>query len=84
MTKQEYLLSVIDAIPDREMGWGLKTLIQNNQVEETTLDKLVVIFERAVSRITNTVKNGRMVESVQQSQQDRQDVQNLESAFSSF
>ncbi|GHW02951.1 hypothetical protein AGMMS50249_7370 [candidate division SR1 bacterium] len=95
MTKKEYLLSVINAIPDWEMGRGLKTLIENDQIEETTLDKLVVIFKGAVGRIVQTIKNNNILEITQQAIQnnqfiqqqatlDAQDIGNLESALASF
>lgn len=95
MTKKEYLLSVINAIPDWEMGRWLKTLIENDQIEETTLDKLVVIFKWAVGRIVQTIKNNNILEITQQAIQnnqfiqqqatlDAQDIWNLESALASF
>ncbi len=48
MTKKEFMLKVIDLLPDREMGWGLKALIQNDQLTPEVFEKLYGIFENGV------------------------------------
>ncbi|MDR2190261.1 MAG: hypothetical protein LBP53_03585 [Candidatus Peribacteria bacterium] len=95
MTKQDYLLAVIDAMPDREMGRGIKAMIENNQLEDHTTDVLVVIFKRAVDRITDVIKKHHIMEAIQaienlntqkqaQAQQDQADLQRLDGLLNAF
>jgi hypothetical protein len=92
MTKQDYLLAVIDAMPDREMGRGIKAMIENNQLEEYTLDMLVIVFTRIVNKITDTLKKQRIMQSIEQfnkqkqaqDQQDQADLQRLDGMLNDF
>lgn len=95
MTKQEYLLAVIDAMPDWEMGRGIKAMIENNQLEEKTVDLLVVIFDNAVDKITDVIKKHRIIEKIQafkaldaqkkaQKQQDQADLKKLDTMLDNF
>ncbi len=95
MTKKEYLITVLDAIPDRQMGRGLKTLIANNQLNEETIDKMVVIFKRAMDRIVFHIKDKKILEKIQasehlieqqtaQSAQDSTDLKNLDAMLNAF
>ena len=95
MTKQEYLFAVIDAIPDWKMGRGLKTLIANNQLNEETIDKMVIIFKRAMDRISFYIKGQHVLEQLHasehlaeqenaQAQQDAIDFQKLDEMLSTF
>ena len=65
MTKKEYILAVIDAIPDWEMWWGIKAMVQNDQLEDQTIDKLVIIFKKAVDKITTYMKENKVIENLQ-------------------
>ena len=52
MTKKEFMLQVIAFLPDWKMGWGLKPLIENNQLEPDVFEKLYQIFIFAVLTAT--------------------------------
>jgi hypothetical protein len=95
MTKQDYLLAVIDAMPDREMGRGIKAMIENHQLEDHTIDILVVIFKRAVDKITDIIKKHHLIETIQaienlntqkqvQAQQDQADLEKLDGILNAF
>ena len=86
MTKKEYILAVIDALPDWEMWRGIKAMVQNDQLDEETIDKLVVIFKKTMNKITATIKENKVVENLQAMQnfdkqkqiQAEQDAKSLE------
>jgi hypothetical protein len=40
-------------------------MVQNNQLDEKTIDALVVIFKKAVSQITSTIKENKIIENIQ-------------------
>ena len=95
MTKQEYLLTVIDAMPDWEMGWGIKAMIENNQLEDPAIDALVVIFKRSIDKITDAIKKNRIMEAIQaieslniqkevQEKQDQSDLEKLDKMLNTF
>lgn len=65
MTKKEYILAVIDALPDWEMWRGIKAMVQNDQLEEHTINMLVIIFKKAMDKITATIKENKMDETIQ-------------------
>ncbi|MDD2537072.1 MAG: hypothetical protein PHU61_01120 [Candidatus Absconditabacteria bacterium] len=88
MSKQEYILAVIDAMPDREMGRGIKAMVQNNQLEDRTINVLVLIFKKAVDRLTDVIKKHKIMENIEalerlsaqkevQRQQDAKDIESL-------
>lgn len=65
MTKKEYILAVIDTLPDWEMWRWIKAMVQNDQLDEHTINMLVIIFKRAMDKITSTIKENKMVETIQ-------------------
>ena len=65
MTKKQYILAVIDALPDWEMWRGIKAMIQNDQLEDQTIDKLVIIFKKAMKNIANYIKENKVIETLQ-------------------
>ena len=65
MTKKEYILAVIDALPDWEMWRWIKAMVQNNQLDDHTINMLVIIFKKAMDKITATIKENKMVETIQ-------------------
>ena len=90
MTKKEYILSVIDALPEWEMWRWIKAMLQNDQLEEHTINMLVIILKRAMDKITATIKENKMVETIQamenfdkkkqkQAEQDAKTLQELDS-----
>lgn len=86
MTKKEYILAVIDALPEWEMGWWIKAMVQNDQLEERSIDMLVIILKKAMDKITATIKENKMVETIQamesfdkqKEEQAKKDAQTLE------
>ena len=90
MTKKEYILAVIDALPDWEMWRWIKAMVQNDQLEEHTINMLVIIFKKAMDKITATIKENKMIETIQamesfdqqkqkQAQQDAESLAHLDS-----
>ena len=65
MTKKEYILAVIDALPEWEMWRWIKAMVQNNQLEDRSIDMLVIILKKAMDKITATIKENKMVETIQ-------------------
>ena len=65
MTKKEYILAVIDALPKREMWRGIKAMVQNDQLEDETIDKLVIIFKKVMKEITDSLRENKVMENLQ-------------------
>ena len=65
MTKKEYILAVIDALPDWEMWRGIRAMVQNDQLDEHTINMLVIILKRAMDKISATIKENKMMENIQ-------------------
>ena len=65
MTKKEYILAVIDALPDWEMWRWIKAMVQNNQLDDETIDKLVIVFKRTMARMAAAIKETKAVETLQ-------------------
>ena len=65
MTKKEYILAVIDALPDWEMWRWIKAMVQNDQLDDHTVNMLVIILKRAMDKISATIKENKMMENIQ-------------------
>lgn len=65
MTKKEYILSVLDIFPDWEMWWWIKAMVQNNQLNDHTMNLLVIAFKRAMDNLNNIIDKHKMVETIQ-------------------
>ena len=65
MTKKEYILAVIDALPDWEMWRWIKAMVQNNQLDDHAMNMLVIIFKKAMDKITKVIEENKMVETVE-------------------
>jgi len=65
MTKKEYILAVIDALPDWEMWRWIKAMVQNDQLDDHTINMLVIILKRAMDKISATIKENKMMENIQ-------------------
>ncbi|MBQ7073645.1 hypothetical protein IJM86_00960 [bacterium] len=46
MTKKEFILQALGLFPNREMGWGIKAMVENDQLEDHAINVLVVILKR--------------------------------------
>ncbi|MDR2540833.1 MAG: hypothetical protein LBD11_03470 [Candidatus Peribacteria bacterium] len=92
MTKQDYLLAVINAMPDREMGRGIKAMVENNQLDDHTINLLVIIFKRAVDRLTDVMQKHKVMTAIAeletqkevQKKQDEADLQRLDGMLNAF
>jgi len=65
MTKKEYILSVLDIFPDWEMWWWIKAMVQNDQLDDNTIDSLVIAFKKAMNKLTTVIKENKMLETIQ-------------------
>ena len=65
MTKKEYILAVINALPDWEMWRWIKAMVQNNQLDDHAMNMLVIIFKKAMDKITKVIEENKMVETVE-------------------
>ena len=95
MTKKEYILSVIDIFPDREMWRGIKAMVQNDQLDDHTINLLVIAFKRSMDKLTDAIKKNKMLETIQavesfneqkqkQQKADEESLKNLDSKLSSI
>lgn len=95
MTKKEYILAVIDTLPDWEMWRWIKAMVQNDQLDDHTINMLVIILKRAMDKITATIKENKMVETIQaiknfdkqkqhQAKQDAKSLEELDSKLNDF
>lgn len=65
MTKKEYILSVLELFPDWEMWWWIKAMVQNNQLNDHTMNLLVIAFKRAMDNLSDIIDKHKMVETIQ-------------------
>jgi len=86
MTKKEYILAVIDTFPEWEMWRWIKAMVQNNQLDERTINSLVIILNNAMDKITKSVKDSKLIEKIdarknlndQKEKQAKKDAKSLE------
>ncbi|MCR5412862.1 MAG: hypothetical protein K6E76_08005 [Patescibacteria group bacterium] len=89
MTKQEFILSALDLFPDRQIGRGIKAMVENNQLSEHAINVLVVILKRGIDQLTNVVKKYKVDETIArtdkfnqqkqaQQQEDQKDLEHLD------
>ena len=65
MTKKEYILSVLELFPDWEMWWWIKAMVQNNQLNDHTMNLLVIAFKRAMDNLNDIIDKHKMIETIQ-------------------
>ena len=86
MTKKEYILAVIDALPDWEMWRWIKAMVQNDQLDEETIDKLVIVLKRTMARMAAAIRESKAIETLksmqnfdkQKKEQEEKDAKSLE------
>lgn len=79
-------------MPDREMGRGIKAMVENNQLDEHTLDMLGIVFAKMVASIRDDAKRQRITKEIAnfniqkeaQEKQDQADLQKLDSMLNAF
>ena len=64
MTKKEYILAVIDALPEWEMWRWIKAMVQNNQLDDETIDKLVIVFKRTMAKMAEAIRETKAIETL--------------------
>lgn len=95
MTKKEYILSVLDLFPDWEMWWWIRAMVQNDQLEDHTMNLLVIALKRAMDKLTAVIKENKMLETIQavenlnkqkqeQAKQDAESLEDLDSKLNNF
>jgi hypothetical protein len=90
MTKKEFMLKVIDALPNWKMGWGLKALIQNDQLDPDVFEKLYEIFKSSVNKTYSEVQQQQMqqrmeqVNAMKQQEEQSEEAVNLDAMISSI
>ena len=65
MTKEEYIIAVIDCLPAWEMGKTIKAGVLNGEYSEHTINKLVIIFKRVMDEITTQIKENKLLEKIE-------------------
>ena len=65
MTKKEYILEVLDLFPDWEMWWWIRAMVQNDQLEDHTMNLLIIALKRAMDNLTDVIKENKMMETIQ-------------------
>ena len=86
MTKKEYILAVIDTLPDWEMWRWIKAMVQNNQLDDETIDKLVVVLKRTMAKMATAIRESKATETLksmeafdkQKKEQAKKDAKSLE------
>ncbi len=86
MTKKEYILAVIDTFPDWEMWRWIKAMVQNNQLDDETIDKLVIVLKRIMAKMAAEIRETKAIETLksmeafdkQKEKQAKEDAKSLE------
>lgn len=65
MTKKEFMLQIINFLPDWKMGRGLKALIENNQLSPDVFEKLYEIFRKGIHETYTEVQKVEFKEKLQ-------------------
>jgi len=92
MTKKEFMLKVIDSLPNWKLGWGLKALIQNDQLNPDAFEKLYEVFKNSVNKTYNQVQQKQMQQRMdqvnemkqQEAQQQQEESADLDAMFSTL
>ena len=95
MTKKEYILAVIDALPDWEMWRWIRAMVINDQLDNETIDKIVIIFKNVMNKIATSIRENKLIEKVKsmdsfekqkkkQSEQDAKSLRELDSKISNL
>ena len=92
MTKKEFILKVIESLPDWKMWWGLKALIQNNQITDEALEKLYEVFKNSVHQTYNEIQQNKIKSNLEkvknmkahESNKKQEDLEELDTMFTSL
>lgn len=89
MTKKEFMLQVLDFLPDWKMGRGLRPLIENNMLAPEVFEKLYQIFRENVHSTYTEVQKLEFKERLQkveamkaqEAQKNQEELVDLEAMF---
>ena len=56
-------------MPDWEMWRWIKAMVQNNQLNDETIDKLVIVFKKAMDQIMSYIKENKIEEKINKIEQ---------------
>jgi hypothetical protein len=95
MTKQEFIITVLDLMPEREMGWGIRAMVENNQLDDHAINVLVVVLKKAVDKLNDVAVTYKMYETIktvnefntqkaEQKQKDDADLAKLDTMLNNF
>lgn len=65
MTKKEFMLQIINFLPDWKMGRGLKALIENNQLSADVFERLYEIFRQSMHETYTEVQKAEFKDKLQ-------------------
>ena len=89
MTKKEFMLQVIEFLPNWKMGWGLKALIENDQLSPDVFERLYEVFRKSVHQTHNELQKQQFKQRLekvnsmkqQETQQNQEDLADLDEMF---
>ena len=92
MTKKEFILQVIEFLPDWKLGWWLKALIENNQLSPEVFERLYEVFRKSVLQTYNEVQKQELKERIEKTKnlkeheaaKREEDIADLDEIFSSL
>ena len=67
------------------MWRGIKAMVQNNQLDDETIDKLVIVFKRAMAKMATAIRETKAIETLksmenfnkQKAEQEKKDAKTL-------
>ena len=86
---------MLDTFPDWEMWWWIKAMVQNDQLDERTINMLVIMLNNMMDKITTAIKESKLIERIdarqnldkqkqKQAEQDAKSLEELDSKLSDF
>lgn len=86
MTKKEFMLQIINFLPDWKMGRGLKALIENDQLSHDVFEKLYEIFRKDIHETYTEAQKAEFKKKLQkieamkqqEAKQNEEDLVNLD------
>lgn len=65
MSKKEYILKLLETLIDiREPAKGLKLLVENNEMDEATIEKLYNAFKASVKEVVQGVEKEKLEKGI--------------------
>lgn len=77
MTKKEYIVEVIDCFPEWEMGKTIKSKVINGELEENTINKLVILLNDVMKKITAQIKENKLLEKIEKEEEKQKLIEDV-------